>query len=215
MDGKSRRLLAWVWAVTVAAAAITLICLLALAGLLWKEGEKPGGRGWYVSNRPDLTENVNREDLVYIRQRVQRYLPDDSACRSTMDTLQVVARLHPSEGLLFRLSVSQHCWSKLIRDKVRLPEPTTEVLRTLATRGHLVPQDRFLKSRGDIVYTYFDYVRKWPYDRVEWWPPPERTWQDIQIYRDKLAWDAPGVPVGTEFFMFLDPVRNVVWFLAW
>ena len=170
----------------------------------------PFTKGAYVSGRPDLTYNADAEDIRQVNQKLAAFFQAHELSVTDARDLRIATGVHYKYGVLFNFVMAPEKQQKLLRGKRRLRISAASVL---ARRPGPAPQVRAMippdtdeqAARGALSYL----AEESPFNRLEWWPPPERQLRTMQVYRGPLRWHQPEVPPNT-CYLFVTPGSDSV-----
>ncbi|HTE18191.1 MAG TPA: hypothetical protein VK689_07395 [Armatimonadota bacterium] len=208
------------WTGCCAAAAIPVwVCVALFAYLLQRalhdfRNLDPFTKGAYVTGRPDLTYNTDADDIQRVNQQLAAFLRSHGLSVADARDLRIATGVHYKHGLLFTFVMTPEKQKKLLRGKRRLRVAAASVLtgslgNEPQVRSVIPPETAEQTARGALSYL----GRESPFNRLEWWPPPESRLREMRVYRGPIQWRQPEISPRTSY-LFVAPGSGSVYVAA-
>jgi len=203
------------WALCVlTGGAVLLGCGLLVRQLLlpWLLMGQYFPEGVYVSGRPDLTRNADADAIqFYIRANLADFLAAHGLKEADVADLRIAAGVRYRHGVLFTFRLAPEKRAKLLRGKKQLTTSGGQILAAGPVADPHVrsidpPESEDYTARADLSYLW----TVWPYNRLDWWPPPEPEQQGLVVYKGPLAWRQAEVAPDT-CYIFINPKTDSVY----
>jgi hypothetical protein len=175
---------------------------------------QPYPEGAYVSGRLSLTFNASDGDVREVRRKLAAFFKAHGLTIADATDLRVAAGLHHRHGALFSFRLAPAERQRLVVGMKRLQTPTAAILEAGPVENphvrSLVPPDpEDYAARADLSYvgTLF------PYNRLDWWPPPAVDQPQMVVYKGPLDWHQPEVEPDS-CYVFVSPGSDRVYVAA-
>ena len=155
----------------------------------------------YVSNRRDMSDSFAFQNgwPAYYRFRVNQYFSHQSIAASSVKDLRIATVIgERANPLLCRFQLDKHGRALMIRQMSLI-------------QGNF--RECFAEFRQHEIYA--DFLKSYPCDRRDRWPPSKSRQGHLKFYRGKLKWGVDDIDPGTEYFVVVDNTIGVVYLLGW
>jgi hypothetical protein len=177
-------------------------------------GMRPYPEGAYVSGRLSLTFNANDGDVREVRRELAAFFKARGLRMVDATDLHVAAGLHYRHGALFTFSLAPAKRRRLVLGMRRLQTSAAAIfdagpVREPGLRSVVPPDPEDYTARADLSYLWTLF----PYNRLDWWPPPAVDQPQMVVYKGPLDWHQPEVQPNS-CYVFVNPGTDRVYVAA-
>lgn len=164
----------------------------------------------FVTGRPDLSAPPCAQRDAMVRDSLAIYFTPVGLKVSDAKGLLVALN---AEGLLMRFSLGPRQLERFLEGKRRLKETGAELVDMLDWRFGTIEVDDGGAFGGNT--TEMTHLLRYPFVRLDWWPPDEAEPGPMVAYEGRLPWGRVDAHPRLCYYVLADESKRLLYVMGW